>query len=132
MRLTRIAAALAAVILGGSALALAAPAQADTTYILQLVCPVSFRATTKAGDLVACTAGKDGAEAKVPAGTTVRLVAEGMIAGWSSNCTPLEGTTNACTIVMTAGKTVSDIAPPKPAATKSPASSTGVGGPSHF
>jgi hypothetical protein len=131
MRFTRSAAALTAVILGSSALTLATPAQAATTYIVQLVCPVSMRATTKGGDLAGCIAGKDGAEAKVPAGTTVRFEAEGIIAGWSSNCTPLPGTTNVCTTVMNANKTVSDIAPAKSTSTTAP-STTGSGGSSRF
>jgi hypothetical protein len=87
-----------------------------------------MRATTPAGDLASCTPGKDGGEGRVASGVTVTVRAEGTVASWSPNCTPMANDANACTVKMTADKTVTNKAPDRPAVTKTPTPATGSGG----
>jgi hypothetical protein len=134
MRFVRGAAALAAIVLGGSGLMLATPAQAAATtmYVISIICPVGVHATTPAGDLASCRPTGDGAEGRVPAGVTVRLMADGPVKGWSSNCTPMAAAPTVCTIKMTRDETVSSIAPAPPKSSSTTAPSSTDGGSSRF
>jgi hypothetical protein len=106
---------------------LAAPAQAQgLTYRLSVACNVSVNIVSPTVNAI-CTAGRDGAQVRVPAGQIVTLVADGKVASWTGCTTTTTVPDYTCTVKMAGNVDVTNVAPVKASPAPAPAATGGSG-----